>query len=94
MKSNDAHRLQHHTHLQSNLVNSKSSRLEGLFRIISSSNYRKVDTKIYNPKMFITRGLKYSLVKHKFWTRKRNFSMRRFFYTPKTYVTDSYQNIS
>ena len=35
--------------LQSNLVNSKSSGLEDLFRMISSSNYREVDIKILNP---------------------------------------------
>ena len=32
-------------------------------------------------------------IKHKFWARKRNVLMRRFFYASKTYVTiDSYQN--
>ena len=36
-------------HVQSNLVNLKSSGLEVLFCIISSSNYREVDIKIYNP---------------------------------------------
>ena len=36
---------------QSNIVNSKSSGLEVLFRIISSSNYREVEIKqIFNPK--------------------------------------------
>ena len=33
-------------YIQSNLVNSKSSGLEVLFRIIGSSNYREVDIKI------------------------------------------------
>ena len=33
--------------IHSNLVNSKSSGLEVLFLIISSSNYREVDIKIY-----------------------------------------------
>ena len=36
--------------VQSNLVNSKSSGLEVLFRIISSSSYREVDMNIYKPK--------------------------------------------
>ena len=36
------------TKLQSNLVNSKSSGLEVLFRIISCSNYGEGDIKIYN----------------------------------------------
>ena len=36
--------------VQSNLVNSMSSGLDVLFRIISSSNYRAVD--INSPKMF------------------------------------------
>ena len=37
-------------HIQSNLVNWKSSGLEVLFQIISSLNYREVDIKLYNPK--------------------------------------------
>ena len=39
--------------IQSNLVNSKSSGLEVLFRIISSSNYREIDIKIYNPQKLL-----------------------------------------
>ena len=39
--------------MHSNLVNSKSSGLEILFRVISSSNYWDVDVKIDNPKMII-----------------------------------------
>ena len=35
--------------IQLNLINSKSSGLEFLFRIISISNYRELDIKIYNP---------------------------------------------
>ena len=35
--------------IQSTIVNSKSSGLGFLFRIISSSNYREVDIKICNP---------------------------------------------
>ena len=34
--------------IQLNLINSKSSGLEVLFGMISSSNYREVDIKIYN----------------------------------------------
>ena len=37
-----------HKDIQPNLVNSKSLRLEVLFRIISSPNYRDVDIKTYN----------------------------------------------
>ena len=35
--------------IQWNLVNSKSSGLKLLVRIISSSNYRALDAKIYSP---------------------------------------------
>ena len=35
--------------LQLNLINSKSSGLEVLFQIVSSSNFMEVDIKIYNP---------------------------------------------
>ena len=76
--------------IQSILVNSKSSGLEVLFRIISSSKYRVVDMKIIiTPKIIIIR---FSLsIKHKFWVHKRNVSRRRFFYAPKTYIIiDSY----
>ena len=63
----------------------------GLFRSIEYSNYREVDIKIYNPQkdyhFFFS-------VKHKLWVCKRNVSMRRFFYAPKTYVIiDNYLNI-
>ena len=37
------------TQIQSNLVNSKSSELDVLFRIIRSSSYMEVDMYIYNP---------------------------------------------
>ena len=37
--------------LQQNLVNSKTIRTRVLFRIISNSNFREVDIKVYNPKM-------------------------------------------
>ena len=39
--------------IQSNLVNSKSSGLEVLLQIISSSNYREVDIKYITPKLII-----------------------------------------
>ena len=74
--------------VQSNLVNSKSSELEVLFRIISSSKYYEVDIKMYNPKLIT---LLFFSVKHKFWAHKRSVSRRRFFYALKTYVIiDSY----
>ena len=67
------------------LVNSRSLGLEVLFRITSSSNYREVDIKIYNPSnLIIIRG--FLPIKHKFWVHKRNVSRSRFFYAPKTYV--------
>ena len=44
------HNLFNTLRIQSNLVNSKSSALEFLFRIVSSLNYREVDIKsIYTP---------------------------------------------
>ena len=43
--------------LQQNLINSKSWRLEVLFRIISSSNYREVGIEIYNPKKILSSSL-------------------------------------
>ena len=69
--------------LQSNLVN---------FEILETgdfiSNYREVDIKIYNPKKWLSSAFS---VKYKFWARKRNVLMRRFFYAPETYVIiDSY----
>ena len=69
--------------IQSNLIHSKSSGLEVLFRIISSSNYREEDIK------YITLKNDYHYyfsIKHKFWAHKRNISRRYFFYAPKTYV--------
>ena len=39
-------------HIQSNLVSSKSSGLEDLFRIISSLILREVDVKIYSPQYY------------------------------------------
>ena len=56
--------------VQSNLVNSKSSGLEVLFRSIENSKCREEDIKIYDPNKVIF------LIKHKFWARKRNVSMR------------------
>ena len=56
--------------LQSNLLNVKSSGLEILFRMISSSSYREVDMKIYNPKndyyyFFLSIKHKFGCVKEK-----------------------------
>ena len=55
------------TFIQSNLVNSKSSGLEVLFRIISSSNYRAVDIKYMTPKndnqIFILSNISFGHVK-------------------------------
>ena len=73
--------------VQSNHVNYKSLGLKGLFTIISSSNYREVGRKIYNPE----NDYHFPHIKDKLWMRKRNISWRRFFYTDKTYVIiDSY----
>ena len=63
----------------SNLVNSKSSRLEVLFRIINSWNYREVDIKYITKKMRLLSG-------YVLWARKRNDSMKRFFKASKTYA--------
>ena len=51
-------------------------RTGGLFRIISSSNYREVDIEVFKP------TIDYSIfpIKHFYWVRKRNF----FFYESKT----------
>ena len=61
---------------QLNLVNSKSSGLEVLFRIISNSNYRKVRT---NTKISF-------FIKQKFWVRKRNVSKKIFSIKHKFWV--------
>ena len=59
------------------------------------SKYRKFELKGGRHKIFII--LKkitiFIAIKCKFWARKRNVSMRRFFYAPKTYVIiDNYKN--
>ena len=66
--------------------NSTFSGLEILFQIFSSSNYGEVqvDIKMYNPQKWLLSV--FSPIKQKFWAGKRNVSMRRFFYAPKTYV--------
>ena len=69
--------------LQSNLVNSKSYGLEILFRNIENLNYREVDIKIYNPPKGLLSAL---FLSNMFCVHKRNVSVRRFFYTYKTYV--------
>ena len=68
---------------QSNLVNSKSSGLEVLLRIINSLNYREVG--INN--MLSTKVIIISPPPHiiqTFRVRKINVSERRFFHAPKT----------
>ena len=83
-------------HIQLNLVNLKSSELEVSFLIISSSNYTEDQSRhkyIYIPysKVIIISFFLSNIIKHKFWVRKRNVSMRRFFYPFITYVIiDSY----
>ena len=47
--------------VQPNLVNSKSSGLEVLLRIISSSNYKEVGIKINNPQNDYFQGLLYQI---------------------------------
>ena len=70
-----------HIHIQSNLVNSGR---EHLFRIISSSNNMKIDIKyIYPPPKKKKNIIRYFSIKHKYWARKRNASMRRIIYAPK-----------
>ena len=69
------------TQIQSNLVNSKSSELEVLFRIIRSSSCREVDMNIDNPhKLLLSVFFFYQTY---VLVRKRNVSKRRFFYVPK-----------
>ena len=67
--------------IQLNLINFG---LEVLFRIISGMNYSEVDIKMYYPpkKIFI----KLFFYNNMFWACKRNISLRRFFYMPKTCV--------
>ena len=51
--------------------------IRGLFRIISSSNYTKVDIKI-TPVIII---IIFSII-HKFWAHERNVSRRLFYSNP------------
>ena len=66
--------------IESNLVNSKSSGLVVLFRIISSSNYREVNIEIYNRQNEYYQ--RFFFIKHMFWARKKGL-MESFFTQPK-----------
>ena len=57
------------TQIQSNLVNSKSSELDVLFRIIRSSSYMEVDMYIYNPYKLLL-SVFFFFIKHTFWCVK------------------------
>ena len=64
---------------------SKFSGLEILFRSIgSSNNYKEVDITIYHPQNNII--IIFFPFKNMFCVRKRNVSLRRFFYAHKTCV--------
>ena len=52
---------------------------------LSSSNYREENVK-HIKKTYNDNYQVFFSIKHKFWARKRNVSMRRFFYAPKTYI--------
>ena len=78
---NQMSQLIYNPHIESNLVNLKSSGLEILFENFRSLNYREVDIKVFNHQ---NDYFQFFLCSHMICVRKRNISVRCFFYKPKS----------
>ena len=71
--------------IQLNLINSKSSGLDVLFRIISSSNYREVGIKYITPVIIVSFS-NYLTVTLQFWQTKIMMLMSFFYFSFQPYM--------